>query len=199
MDKHLASYHPATQRLLKWLESAKVQGLCSIDGDMREVDFISHRALDDYFDEEDVLENLLRAHFTDDDHLLERIDIRQVKRRYARIFCLLIVIGKGGFIMPFIEYDISDQRLPLSKDKPLGFPADPSDSHFFDTFLRRQWEFSVPELNAMCGRRFDPSEWILPIRRVKRLGGGVSADIYQVEVHSGYDQLEVVRVLQSEV
>ena len=194
MDKHLASYHPAIQRLLKWLESTKVQGLCSIDGYMREVDFISHRALDDYFDEEDVLENLLRAHFTDDDHLLERIDIRQIKRRYARIFCLLIVIGKGGFIMPFIEYDISDQRLPLSKDKPLGFPADPSDSLFFETFLQRQWEFSVPELNVMYGLRFDPNV-ILPIRRGKRLGEGVSADIYQVEVHSCYDQLEAVRIL----
>lgn len=206
MDTQSASSHPAIQQLIKWVESTVVQGLCGLDGDMRDVNFVSHRALNDYFDQEDVLENLLRAHFPDNDQLLERSDARQIKRSYPRIlikrsypriFCLLILIGKGKFINHFVEYGISDQRLPLNKHKPVDFPADPSDpsdSHFFDTFLQHQWQFSVPELSVTYGRRFDPSETILPIRKVKRLGQGVSADIHQVEVHSSYDQLEAVRM-----
>ena len=199
MDKQSASHHPAIQQLMKWVESTGVLGVCGIGGATKEMNFVSHRALDDYFDQEDVLEDLLRAHFTDEDHLFEPSEVRQIKRRYAKIFCLLIIIGKGEFINHFIEYDISDQQLPLSKHKPVGFPADSSGSHFFETFLQHQWQFSVPELNVMYGRRFDPSEWILPIRRVALLGEGVSADIHLVEVHSCYDQLETVRVLQYEV
>ena len=199
MDKQLAYGHPAIQQLIKCLKAAEVQGLCGIDGEIRDEGFVPQRALNDYFDQEDVLENLLRAHFPDNDPVLERIDVRQIKRSYPRIFCLLIVIGKGTFIENFMVYDISDQRLPLSKHKPVDFPADPSDSHFFETFFEHQWQFSVPKLSIMHGRRFDMSDWILPIYRVKRLGEGVSADTYQVEVHSCYDQLEAVRVLQNEI
>ncbi|KAL8793424.1 MAG: hypothetical protein Q9195_004010 [Heterodermia aff. obscurata] len=186
----LASRHPAVQQLLRLIETTELRGLRGVDGDMREVNFVSHRTLDDYFDRVDVLENLLRAHFPDGDRLVERIDVGQIKRSYARIFCLLIVIGKGEFIIHFTEYGISDRHLPLSRHKPDGFPTDPADSRFFETFLQRQWQFCVPELKVMNGRRFDPSEWILPIRMVKRLGEGVSADIYQVEVHGYYDPHE---------
>ena len=198
MDMQSADRHPAVQQLLKWVESTKVQGPRGIDGHLREVGFVSPRALHDYFSQEDVLEDLLHAHFAGDDDLLDLIDGRQIKKSFPMIFCLLIAIGKGRFIHHFMEYGIDDQRLPFSKEKPDYFPADPSDPQFFETFYQCQWQFCVPELDMMYGRRFDPSEWILPIRRVKKLGEGVSADIYQVEVNCFDGQLEAVRALQYE-
>ena len=199
MDRQPAYGRPAIQQLVKWVESTELHGLRGTDGDMREVPFVSGRALEDYFKQDDAVENLLGELFTDDDDFLERIDVRQIKKSFSVIFCLLILIDKGGFIYPFIQHGISDRCLPLDKHKPDNFPADPSDSHFFEKFFRHQWKFSVPELNVMHGRRFDMSNCILPIHRVERLGEGVSADIYKIEVPSDYDQLEMVRTLPCEV
>ena len=188
---------PAIQNLLKWVQATEARGL-RVAADNRSVydwnvPYVSRTALDEHFSIPLITE-LINALFDPLDPGDEGPDAGQIKRKYSKIFCLLITIGKGDFITNFVAHGIDDQRLPLGPDKPEGFPTLPSDADFYDEFRRKQWEFCVPELDFdfAYGRQYDHSDWILPIRHIKQLGEGGSATVHQVEVPGSYYQLDEV-------
>lgn len=157
------------------------------------VPFVSFTALEDYFGQPHVVDNLLRALFNKDELELESLHADQIKRNYSRVFCLLIIIGHGRFINEFVKHNIHDKRLPLLPHEQNIFPITTSDSSFFDKFCQEQWQFCVPKLhNADIVRGFDHPETILPIRRKRTLGEGGSATVYEIEVHESYNRLDVV-------
>ena len=186
---------PAIQNLIKWVESTEARGLRIAAGDSSGYDwnvpYVSRTALDQYFSLEAVTE-LLHAFFDPHDPRCEGLDAGEIKRKYSKIFCLLITIGKGHFITNFVQYRIDDQRLPIGPNKPDNFPSSTSDPDYFSTFYKKQWQYCVPELGVVHDRRYEPRDLILPIRRVKQIGEGGSATAHLIEVLGSYYQLEEV-------
>ena len=197
MDSAQNDHNPAISEFLKWANSTEHQhqGLRSGDvdssNDNKDCSYLSQSALQQYFHQHHAVEKLLCALFGEDDPLLHSLNPALVRRKYPKVFGLLILIGKGRFINHFVEHDIDDQKLPLRHCGP-DFPSSTSDPDFFAKFSQDQWRFSVPELYHTVNRKFEAKEWILPIKRIKKLGEGGTARTYQIEVPEVYDQLEVV-------
>ena len=196
MDKLQDDHHPAINHLLTWVASTKDRGMRSAGADsgdnVEDSPYISRTSLDEYYSQGQRVESLLGALFKDQDALLETLDIGLIRRRYPKIFCLLITIGKGQFINYFVGNGIDDQHLPLRRHWQTDFPSATWDPHFFSKFYTQQWQFCVPELDYAVNRRFDAKEWILPIQRIRTLGEGASANTYQIEVPRAYDRLQWV-------
>lgn len=184
---------PAIQQLINWVKSSVDRGVRFSDTDESEYDwdvpYVSSTALDEYLSEPEAVERLLGAVFKNDEASRESLHADTVRQKFPKVFCLLIIIGKGWFITHFVEGDINDQRLPFKPHDHGIFPTSTSDPYFFQTFLQKQWQFCVPELCAGVNRRFDTKEYILPLRRTRTLGKGGSATAYQIEVADSYNKL----------
>ncbi len=123
---------------------------------------------------------------------VEGVDQGLIEKHYLRVLTILTAIGKGEYIVTFIQHqNLRDSRLPFL-EKPTHFPIDPidpSDSKFWDSFFKKQFTF--------CPHSFGDNEnslkledhCILPIISKKELGHGGSAAIYKIKLHPHYDQL----------
>ena len=54
----------------------------------------------------------------------------------------------------------------------------------------------APEIDFQIDREFQENR-ILPINLTKKLGGGVSANLYEIEIHPTYNQLNTANVASS--
>jgi hypothetical protein len=108
--------------------------------------------------------------------------------KYAAVFCILLEIGKGRAIADFIRKELHDQRLPHPNSEPPGFPQYGGDGTFYKRFYAKQWRFCAPEFEKNMDTHFE-ADRILPIVRKERLGGGGSATLYEIKLHSSYNLL----------
>lgn len=198
MDKPQNDSEPPIQALLKWFESTPDRGMRS-SADVKDefdwdVPYVSQAALGVFFSKYQAVEKLLIALFGDHPSK-DYLNARQIKENYCKIFCLLISIGKGPFIIQFVEHGIDDHCLPL-RTQPPDFPSSASDPQFFSAFYRKQWQFCVPKLHAdTFNRQYKAKEYILPIRRIGELGEGGSAVAVKVEVPDCYNSFVKVSFL----
>ena len=184
------------QDLVTWIASREDRGMRGADAG--DVPFVSYTALQEYFSGYRRIEQLLEILFDSSDLSLDYLDAKDIRDQYARVFCVLILIGQGRFISRFVELGINDRRLPLRLQERDGFPRSTSDPNFFDNFYKEQWQFCVEDLSVTLNRTYQP-ESILPIWRKRRLGEGGSATTYLVEVHGSYNSLEPVSTSFGEV
>jgi hypothetical protein len=109
------------------------------------------------------------------------------------VFCTLLRIGKPEYIQRFVEYDhLQDSHLPFDDQyPPAHFPectTDQDPSEFLRRFCQAQWTVCAPKIDFREHRIFQDGR-ILPIKFKKRLGGGGSAILYEIEIYPTYNQL----------
>jgi hypothetical protein len=173
---------PVIQELLAWLPKHSV---CGTNGPSATPNhpFMPLPDLQAYLKAENRTNNLLRALF------VEGVDQGLIEKHYIRALTILTAIGKGRFIVHFIQHqNLRDSHLPFLA-KPPHFPIDPSDSKFWNSFFKKQFTF--------CPHSFGDNEnylkledhCILPIISKEELDHGGSAAIYKIKLHPHYDQL----------
>lgn len=196
MEKHQNDDHPAIQHLIEWVNKTKDRGIRSANsgsGDgIEDCYYVSHTRFQEYYRQPQAVEKLLDALFGKHDPLLEALDAHSIRNKFHKIFTILIFIGRGRFISYFVARGIDDARLPLRSGQN-NFPTATSDPGFWTKFDRDQWKFCVSKLDSTVGRTFDANEYILPIRRIRKLGEGGTATAYEIEVPGAYNQLNAVR------
>jgi serine/threonine protein kinase len=173
---------PVIQELLAWLPKHSV---CGTNGSSKTPDqpFMPLPDLQSYLKAENRTNKLLRA------LSVEGVDQGLIEKHYLRVLTILTDIGKGEYIVTFIQHqNLRDSRLPFL-EKPTHFPIDPSDPKFWDSFFKKQFTF--------CPHSFGDNEnslkledhCILPIISKEVLGHGGSAAIHKIKLHPHYDQL----------
>ena len=122
---------------------------------------------------------------------LRIINFNTIAQKYLRVCCILLLIGKSEYIERFAEQDhLQDSHLPFY-DKPANFPTcsyDGDSKSLFELFREQQWILCAPTIHYQVGRVL-LADLILPISIIRRLGKGVSATLFEVEIHSGYNEL----------
>ena len=148
--------------------------------------FIPNPKLEEYLRVPRRVRTLLEALFSDSDLPVEP---EEVRRKYSKVFVILLLIGKGEYIINFVGRDsLCDRHLPFDS-KPSAFPIDSTDSTFFQRFRDIQFEVCAPCFDDDgAHKHFEPSE-ILPITNKKKLAGGGAATIYQITIHEAYNNL----------
>ena len=177
--------HPCIQDHFTWVNRARLQGIGNTTGLVIDRNFIPDPDIEAYFDSVRPIKNLVAALFPD---VATQVDLEAIRKKYAKVFLILLQIGKGSFITSFLRYDsLSDQYLPF-RIRPDLFPASTADVKFFESFYEHQWEF--------CARRFEPEihqqfddHLILPIIKKEKLGGGGSAVVHKIKIHAAYNKL----------
>jgi len=178
-------HHPAIQDFLASVEAFQVLGTAGDDLETKKP-FIPWRSLDTYLERPHRTLDLLGALFPGVELPVSHEYVRQ---KYSKIFCILLLIGEGQFIEPFVKHDsLCDQRLPFDS-RPPQFPIVAGDPQFFNRFFEQQW--------MLCARTFGPNdidvrlekERVLPIICKERLAGGGSATTFKVTLHEDYNHL----------
>ncbi|XTI93229.1 kinase-like protein [Cenococcum geophilum] len=149
--------------------------------------FLPDKALDEYFKDDACLLSLLKAVIPFDGH--RPVRLCTLRRRFIKIFAILLCIGHGNFIKLFVEDDdLSDKKLPFT-NRPTTFPsAGASDEQFFISFSNQQWMFCAPTLTYEP-YSYWPARRILPIIDKQEIGDGGSAKTYKIKVHPDYNRL----------
>lgn len=176
-------HHPAVQEFITWITENSIPGIKRSQS-ANTCLFIPLPRLKAYLDGRRVTA-LLQALFPDGTPV--RWDA--VRTDYSRVFCILILIGKGIYIKHFTQNDsLSDQKLPF-ESKPRSFPTATYDPNFFSTFSKKQWMFCPHEFHYNKIDLRVENECILPFISRKKLAEGGSAEIYKIDVHEAYDNL----------
>lgn len=155
--------------------------------------FLPYTELEAYLDDRGI-GKLLIALFPDDH--LDKKEIDHIRRRYSKVFSILLLIGKGLFIKRFIKFSsLSDSRLPF-ESWPANFPKATNDALFFNSFQAEQWMFCAQIFEHSIDSRF-ADDLILPIIEKSELGHGGSAFVYKVVLHEAYNILNPKKTSES--
>lgn len=117
------------------------------------------------------------------------VDPQEIKRKYAKVFCILLLCGRGCYIDSFVRHDnLSDGHLPFDRRPPSFPPSSSTAPNFFEDFYDRQWGFCTPDFEENLYKTFEEKE-ILPITYKRELAGGGSATTYKITLHEEYNKL----------
>lgn len=177
----------AIVRFHEWRGKAQVKGTGDASLDLKHP-FVPSSKVQAYFQDIDNIERILAALYGPSEL---PIDAQEIKRKYAKVFCILLLIGKGCYIDSFLSRgNLSDNHLPFY-ERPQSFPPSSSTApDFFEAFFDRQWEFCTPDFEQNMNKNFEAKE-ILPIISKQELAGGASANIYEIELHEEYNLLNL--------
>jgi hypothetical protein len=183
--------HPAYQEFLDWVRDNSQPGLIDPASDVKRL-MLDANVLQTYFKANNHyrLNKLLRIAFPVGDI---PIGPEKVADNCAQVFCTLVLIGRPEYIQRFVEYDhLQDSHLPFDDQyPPRHFPkctTDQDQSEFLRRFCQKQWVVCAPKIDFREHRIFEDGQ-ILPFKLIKRLGGGVSAHLYEIEICPTYNQL----------
>ncbi|CAI6340153.1 unnamed protein product [Periconia digitata] len=111
-----------------------------------------------------------------------------IQQSYIFVFTILIVIGKGGELSRFLQWDsLADHRLPFRRNDRSAWP--PECRNFFSEFYKAQWKFCAHTFrHGMNDTRLD-DEVILPYLSREVLKMGPDSCTYKVEIHPSYNEL----------
>ncbi|OTB01839.1 hypothetical protein M426DRAFT_210717 [Hypoxylon sp. CI-4A] len=158
----------------KWTDSFKRKGE---DGDGNIVEFVSPSDLKAHWSWKAVRDIL-----KDFREVNAKVEI--ILRAYIRVFSILVSIGHVDYLAEFMEYGLSDERLPL-EHRPPRWPESKSMNEVFDEFLECQWKFCPLKVtrHTLVGQRLH-SRHILPIaskKPLRELHG--DSEVIRVEFH----------------
>ena len=175
----------AITKFHEWIKEAQEMGSGDASLDLKHP-FVPSSKVQAYFQDIDNIEQILAALYGPSEL---PINAQEIKRKYAKVFCILLLIGKGCYIDSFVSHgNLSDNHLPFY-EQPQSFPPSSSTApDFFERFHNRQWEFCTPDFEQDMNKKFEAKE-ILPIISKKELAGGASANIYRIELHEEYNLL----------
>ena len=175
----------AIQGFHQWIEEAQVKGTGDASLDLKHP-FVPSSTVQAYFQDINNIEKILAALYGPFE---SPVDAQEIKRKYAKVFCILLLIGRGRYIDSFVKYDnLSDNHLPF-EGRPQSFPPSSSTApYFFERFCDQQWALCTPVFRENMDKEFKAKE-ILPIIEEQKLVGGGSATTYKIKLHDEYDLL----------
>jgi hypothetical protein len=110
-----------------------------------------------------------------------------VLKKCKRVFCILLLLGKGKLIQNFCQHDeLGDDKLPFH-ERPRTLPGD---SDFWKAFEEEQWKFCSPEILDKDWNRLYDERYILPITYKEKIGAGGSPEVYKIEIHEDYNGID---------
>jgi hypothetical protein len=179
-------HDPVIQEFINWVGNDSSRGIL---GPAPEVNcpFMPDPKLETYFRNHRKVREILRALFPDGDL---PVGPEWIGRKCAKVFSILLLIGKGEFIAHFIKHEsLRDNYLPF-KSRPIDFPTATNDPRFFESFYKQQWTFcaQVFQYNEI-DMRLDKDR-ILPIIHKEKIAGGGSAVAYKIILHAAYNRLD---------
>lgn len=182
-------HQPPIQDFRFWVREKKVAGA---RGPLAEVkdDFVPEVLIHEFFEDDKRIRKILQALNLEHPGLAHQATI---KHRYRKVFSILLHIGKGQFILNFVEYEnLDDGRLPFETE-PHNFPK--SADGLFDQFYQAQWMFHAADFHYVRIDMRLGAESILPIIRKEKIkdADGVSADLRKVVLHSAHHRLPATR------
>jgi hypothetical protein len=178
-------HEPAIQEFIQWVEETSSKGTVSPVSEVN-TPFLPFPQLQRHFSDRPRMTKILNALLQDKAHF---VDCDVVLQKYARVFSILLLIGKGRYIEHVIQYDsLCDDKLPFGKQRPENFPFETTDAQFFPRFYEEQWRFCAPELHKNMNKRFE-TQRILPIIHKRRLAEGGSAVLHKIILHEAYNKL----------
>ena len=185
MDELQPDDHPHIQDLLTWARGARQLGIRGA-GLLIDQPFIPDPEIEAYFEDVRPIKKLLAALFSDGS---PRVDPETIRKKYAKVFLILLLTGNGRFIRHFVRNDsLCDRHLPFTS-QPANFPESTADAGFFTSFYHQQWEFCAPIFEYGMDTQFDETDLILPIIHKEKLGRGGSAIVHKIQLHPAYNKL----------
>jgi hypothetical protein len=182
---------PAYQEFLTWVDTNCQPGVVDPTSSQA-ARFLPASVLEAHFKDKNYyhLSKLLLAIFQEDE---VPVDAYQIAEKCSKVFCTLLVIGKPQYIRQFAQSEeLQDSRLPFS---PIyhhpDFPRCTSDadpSEFLRRFCEMQWMVCAPKLDFQVHRKLQDDR-ILPFIVKKKLGGGGSAILHEIEIYPTYNLL----------
>jgi hypothetical protein len=176
-------HKPPLQKFHSWAKDAFTMGCNS----SLELDrpFIPTPKLQTHFQDLRHIQQLLEALFPDSEL---PVHPEEIQRKYSKVFAILLLIGRGKYIICFVQHDrLCDQYLPF-RSRPTRFPTTSEHPDWFDSFCNRQWAFCTHFFLENMEKRFEPEE-ILPIIKIETLAEGTSAKTYKITLHESYNGL----------
>lgn len=137
--------------------------------------------------------SVLRVYFTErkikdflDLYHIERHKWEAISNDYLAVFTILLLIGKGNFILSFLPYNnLSDAHLPFYNCANW----EPICHDLFEVFTKDQWAFCAQELRPdRLDDKWFHGDLIIPIITRSPLKSSDSTT-FKVEVHSDYNLL----------
>ncbi|KAF2764907.1 kinase-like protein [Teratosphaeria nubilosa] len=187
MGSTQSDHLPELQQFHSWIEEITVTCESPTSNDsVEKARFVPYRIIERKFNEGNhAFVRKLRDAVLGEDSC--RVNAADIVKDCPRIFCILLSIGQGPFILHFATNDsLHDSCLPLSA-RPDRFPTGHDD--FWQKFDEMQWKFCVPFLSSSSSPTINPKK-IMPFVRRERLDEGGSATVDLVKVHPDYDHLE---------
>ncbi|PVH73640.1 hypothetical protein DL98DRAFT_594829 [Cadophora sp. DSE1049] len=151
--------------------------------------FLPRSALIEYFQSNNNArpQALLGAAFPES----KSLNLNTISQKYLQVFCILLLIGRAECLEMFAERDdLQDSHLPFDANVQ-HFPACAADrdvKEFLRLFLQKQWMICAPPFRFQINKEFH-DEQVLPITIKRELGQSASAALFEVEIHSEYNQL----------
>lgn len=154
-DRHVL---PVTQqqRIHSGIKDLEIIGR---DGDNREVPFVAHQKLEEYWESGDRIKAVLC-------HLDRAPPVRTIFAKYLRVFTILVVLNKIEYITAFTSYGLTDDYWPQHYSFP-GWPDTSEYRDLFENFHRTQWTYFPLEFDRHgLINQIIPRQRILPIQRI---------------------------------
>lgn len=172
-----ASYAPAVEDALRWLNEHSVQS-CMGNAPRS---FIPTRVAKAYFDRArllTVLENVFGAG-PQTNRTAKRIDTEQ----YQLVFLILLRIDQPRQIPSFLRFgDLSDEYLPFYRTERFPRAVD------FELFDYHQQAFRVRKFQTDKEENFSEDS-ILPIEKNDLIFEGENATVHRIQIHKDFDDL----------
>ena len=176
---------PVVQEFIEWVRDHCIDGTNGPSA-MPNRPFMPFPSLQAYLKAHNRMSKLLRAMYSERDY---HHAVTHLENWYTIVFSILILIGKGNYIMEFSQHtNLRDHHLPFL-GKPLHFPTDPDDPTFWSKFCEEQFAFCAHTLEYNDIHTKLEDSCILPIVSKEELARGGSAAIYKILLHPYYDKL----------
>ena len=158
---------------------------------MNDHPFVPYTALEAYFERPKQMQSLLATLFPG--KMAEELpSTNTIRRKYLKVFSILVSINKGHLITAFMERRLLDGLLPFSNSSSSAMSSiEGSDNTSMDvisSFSRVQWKFCTPILKGGMNENFSRDS-ALPILRREKLNQVDFACTYKIVIHEAYNQL----------
>lgn len=188
MANHNATIDPnLQQRCHDHIKALEVPGINGYD---KVVNWVPYNKLKEYW-ERNRLEEVLAL-------LSPVIPAKTIRAKYLRVFTILVLLDKIGYLPRFLSHALTDECWPRVK-RFEGWAEAVEENDFFEDFKRKQWTFFPLEISRHeLVDRIVPLERILPFTKVDSIqvlaqvisGGGGGARCSIVTIHESCNQLQ---------
>jgi hypothetical protein len=180
--------HSVIRDFFEWVRQARDYAVLDPSGQERRA-FISIQKVEAHFEylhRQNLIE-ILHALFPEDPLLYAE----NIVPRYTAIFCILLHINKGRYILEFTKHaSLRDTALPFDPvNRPSKFPLSAEDPDFFSRFCNEQWKWCAPIFHRYMLNEHFEAKIVLPIIFKEKLGDGGSATIYKIRIHNLFNDL----------